>query len=227
MEQGISIKIILDKLMRHPLLQDISLETVVDYTIDFMRIVGVPSMFSNKTNVLQITSYRSRLPCDFHQMIQMRTTEGSKYAFRYAGDSFHLSDSKIAAKELTYRIEGDIIYTSIETGEVELSYTAISTDCDDYPIIPNNSSFTRALESFIKEKRFNILFDLGKISMAVYQNSQTQYAWNVGDCQSEFNRLTPDKAESFFNSWRTLLIRDNEHKTGFLYNGMKEKIKLQ
>ena len=49
---GISIKIILDKLLRHPLLRDLTLETVVDLTIDFMRIVGTPKMFIEKTEIL-------------------------------------------------------------------------------------------------------------------------------------------------------------------------------
>ena len=35
-EQITSIKTIMSKLYRHPLLKDVPLETVVDYTIDFM-----------------------------------------------------------------------------------------------------------------------------------------------------------------------------------------------
>ena len=53
---GISIKIILDKLLRHPLLRDLTLETVVDLTIDFMRIVGTPKMFIEKTEILNIVN---------------------------------------------------------------------------------------------------------------------------------------------------------------------------
>ena len=47
-EQYLSIKKILDSCLRHPLMQDLSLETAVDYTIDFMRIVGTPRMFTEK-----------------------------------------------------------------------------------------------------------------------------------------------------------------------------------
>ena len=36
-----------------------------------------------------------------------------------------------------------------------------------------------------------------------------------------------DKAESFYNSWKTLILRDTEHRTGFKNNGAKEKLKLQ
>ena len=128
--------------------------------------------------------------------------------------------------DLTYKIQGNIIYTSIEDGDIEISYEAIATDEDGYPLIPDNSSYTRALELYIKKKQFTVLFDLGEISPAVLQNVQQEYAWAVGDCESEFNRLSIDKAESFFNSWRTLIIRDGEHRTGFKNNGSKERLKL-
>lgn len=227
-EQYSSIKLILDKILRHPLMQDITLETAVDYCIDFMRIVGTPSIFEEKTEIIRVKEYRAILPCDYYQVIQIREVGGA--AFRYSTDSFHMSeckhDYKRGVNDLTYKIQGNIIYTSIEDGDIEISYEAIATDEDGYPLIPDNSSFTRALELYIKKKQFTVLFDLGEISPAVLQNVQQEYAWAVGDCESEFNRLSIDKAESFFNSWRTLIIRDGEHRTGFKNNGSKERLKL-
>lgn len=227
-ERNISIRIILDKLLRHPLLQDLTLEEAVDYTVDFMRIVGVPSMFTEKTEKLEIVNYRAKLPCDYNSMIQVRLlSNNGNIAFRYSTDSFHMSDchSNIGA-DLTYKIQGNIIYTSIEKGCIEISYTAIDTDDDGYPIIPDNSSFTRALELYIKEQYFTILFDMGKISPSVLQNTQQKYAWAVGDCQTEFNRLSIDEMESFCNSCKTLLLRGSEHRYGFINNGTKERLKV-
>ena len=228
-ESYTNIRLILDKIMRHPLMRDISLETAVDYTVDFMKIVGVPSMFMEKTEIIEVKNYRAKLPCDYYQMIQVRKINGP--AFRYSSDSFHMSECKDNNKrdlaDLTYKIQGNLIYTSIEEGEIELSYEAITTDSEGYPLLPDNSSFTRALELYIKKQWFTILFDQGKINSNVLQNVQQEYAWAVGDCQTEFNRLSIDKAESFYNSWRTLLLRDTEHRTGFINNGTKERLKLQ
>ena len=168
-EQYTNVRLILDKIMRHPLMQDISLETAVDYTVDFMRIVGVPNMFMEKTEIVEVKKYRAMLPCDYYQMIQVRKVGGP--AFRYSSDSFHMSECKDSngrdLADLTYKIQGNIIYTSIEEGEIELSYEAIATDSEGYPLLPDNSSFTRALELYIKKQWFTILFDLGKISPAV------------------------------------------------------------
>lgn len=227
-----SIKVILDKTLRHPLMQDLTLETAIDYCIDFMRIVGVPSIFTEKVWALEINRYRAKLPCDFYQMNQVRLVNKNGY-FRYSNDTFHLSENQDNDNNtnnydnLTYKIQGDIIITSIEKGNIEISYQAIELDEDQLPLIPDNSSFTRALTAYIKKQWFTILFDLNKISQAVLQNAQQEYAWAVGDCVSEFNRLTIDKAESLFNSWRTLIIRDTQHSKGFKHNGAKELIKVQ
>lgn len=223
----VNIRYILDRVLQHPLMQDITLEQAVSYTIDFMRIVCTPGIFTEKTEVLSIKGYRAMLPCDFYRMIQVRKVDGP--AFRYSTDSFHMSTNKNhrALTDYTYKIQGNVIYTSVEEEAIEIAYEAIATDSEGYPLLPDNSSFTRALELYIKKQWFTILFDLGKVSASVLSNIHTEYAWAVGDCQSEFNRLTIDKAESLLNSWRTLILRDSEHRSGFINNGTKERIKLQ
>jgi hypothetical protein len=225
-ENTTNIRYILDRLMLHPLLQDITLEQVVDLTVSFMKIVGVPQIFSEKVATLEVLNYRAILPTDYVNMTQVR----SMYCgctFRSSTDSFHMSDTKVGTVDLTYKIQGGIIYTSIPEDTIEIAYKAIELDCNGYPVIPDNSSFTRALELYIKKYWFTILFDLGKINPDSLQNVQQEYAWAVGDCESEFNRLSLDEAESFFNSWRTLLIRPSEHSQAFRNNGIAERIKLQ
>ena len=220
-EQYLSIKKILDSCLRHPLMQDLSLETAVDYTIDFMRIVGTPRMFTEKVVRITIDKYRALLPCDYYQTIQVRIPGG--HALVYSTDSFHMNNK---GNSSTYKIQGNIIYTSIESGELELAYLAISTDADGYPLLPDNSSFTRALELYIKKQWFTILFDLGKITSAVLQNTQQEYAWAVGDCQSEFNRMSIDQMEAFSNSWRTMILRDHQHSSGFIGDGTRQTLNI-
>ena len=221
-----SIRYILDRLLDHPLLQDLTLERAVDYTIEFIRIVGSPAIFENKICEIEVNNYIGLLPCDFHSMIQCRQLNDFLQPFRYSTDNFHNSTNGNQQTDYTYKLQGKYIIFSLKEGEVELSYNALQVDDEGYPVIPDNSSFIRALELYIKKKRFTILYDLGKININVLNLVQQEYSWAVGDCQSEFNRLTIDKAESFYNSLKTLLIRDNEHRRGFINNGMKENIKV-
>lgn len=223
-EQYTNIRVILDKITRHPLMRDLNLETVIDYTIDFMRIVGVPNMFIEKTEIIEIETYRGLLPSDYYFMIQVRSNTDRPYFYKYASDTFHYSEVNKNSVDATYKIQGDVIYTSTKNTPLEISYSAFNVDECGYPLIPDNSSFFRALEAYIKKNHFTVLFDMGKISNAVMANAQRDYAWAVGDCQSEFNRLSIDKMESFCNSWRTLIVRAHQHSQGFNSDSSRERL---
>lgn len=228
----ISIRQVLDDLLDHPLLQDLSLERAVNYAIHFLQIVGVPNEFEEKTALIDIKDYRGCLPCDYYDMIQVRTYKEGEYCprvFRYTTDSFHLSPKKGDSDtwDLTYKLQNSIIYTSIKEGTIEIAYHAIKVDKEGYPMIPENSSFIQALELYIKKKVFTILFDQGKINNAVLQNTQQEYAWAVGQAQRDLTMPTIDQMESISNMWTQLLQRSNEHSKGMKSLGRREYIRVQ
>lgn len=232
MIQTTNIRRVLDRMMRHPMLRDIPFETVIEYTVDFISLLGVPALYEEKTAKIQINDWRGALPCDFVSIIQVRQAapDNGKHEYhggamyRYSGDTFHMSPDKHRIEEsgFTYKIQGMFIFTSIKECKIEIAYNAFAVDDEGYPLLPDNTSFLRGLEAYIKMQWFTMLFDMGKISVSVYQNAQQDYAWAVGDAQSEFSRLTIDKAESLFNSFKTLLPRTKEHSNGFLTDGAKE-----
>ena len=223
-ERLVSIKIVLDRILRHPLFQDITLETVVDYTVDFLRIVGVPKMFEEKVAPIYIQNYKGLIPNDWHETIQIRD-EKTKATYRHATDTFHMSENKVPLSDLTFKIQGDYVYTSTKEATLEMSYMAMSMDECGYLLVPENSNLLRALEAYIKKQWFTILFDMGKISGQSLQQAQQDYAWAVGSAEADMNRLDLSKAESFFNSFRTLVIRDSEFNNSFRESGTKERWK--
>lgn len=228
MERYISIKEVLDNLLDNPLLQDLTLERVVNYTIDFIRKVGMPKVYIEKIANLEVKEYRALLPCDFHKMIQVRTfKEGCSQTFRSSTDNFHFSNNKRDSHDLTYKLQGQVIYTSMKNGIIEIAYQAIPVDCDGYPMIADNSSFREALELYITKKRYKVLFDIGKIRGDVYSSTCQDYAFAVGQAQTSLIMPTIDEMESITNSWNTLIPRVTEHRMGFINNGSKETLKQQ
>lgn len=218
----------MDKLTRHPLLEDIPFETVVDYAVDFIRIVGTPPAFLEKTQEIEIKDYRGLLPCDYYQIIQVRVIDGEKRmgAFRYSTDSFHMSNTKPKHRGLTYKIQGSCIITSIPEGKIEIAYEAMPIDDEGYPLIPDNSSYSRALELYIKLQWFTVLFDTGKITPQVLSNTQQQYAWAVGQAQTDLIRPTIDQMESITAAWNKLLPDiTKDHANGFIHEGTEERWK--
>lgn len=209
------------------MLENISYEAIIDYTIDFMRIVGVPGLFIDRVVILPIDYYRGSLPSNWIETIQVRDIK-TKEALRYTTDSFHLGRKKddiTTSVDGTYFVQNGRIYTSFKTGKVELAYRAISVDEDGYPLLADNPKLFRALESYVKLQRFTQLFDMGKISPQILQNAQQDYAFNVGACETEFHKLELGQMEVLLNSLKTLLPRENEFIRSFINTGAKEHFK--
>lgn len=225
----LSLSVITDKLLRHPMMAGISYEAIIDYAIDFMRIVQCGGFFEEKCIKIEIENYKGLLPNDYFEVNQIRlSANNSGYrapVFKYATDTFHMSEDKNTI-DYTYKIQGNYIFTSIKEGVIELSYKAILIDEEGFPLVPDNSKFTRALQAFIKKEWFTILFDMGKLHGTILENTNREYAWAVGACESEYQKMTLDKAESFYNSWRTLIPRTREHYKGFVSDGIRENLKI-
>lgn len=200
----ISIKQILDDLLAHPLLRDLSLERTLDHAIHFMRIVGMPKMFSEKVIKVTLNEYRALLPDDYYNIIQVREAN-SNIPLQHTIDSHHMGDDKNSISP-SYRIQGNIIYSSLRDKELEISYKALPIDEEGYPMLPDNSSFIKALELYIKKQYFTVLFDMGKITGQVLNNTQQEYAWYVGQCQSDLVRPTWDEMKSITNTWTNIII---------------------
>lgn len=228
-----TINNIMSRVTKHPLMQDISLDMVIDYIMDFITIAGVPLSFEEKTAVINIKEYRGELPCDFYEMIQVRLSpshsnswDKNTVAFRYTTDSFHLSDDKPETSDLTYKIQGNIIFTSpLREGPIEIAYKAIPMDEDGYPALPDNNTYLRALEAYIKKQWFTIQFDMGKINQQAMQKADQDYAWAVGACQSSLIVPSIDQLQSITNMWNTLIPRHNHHREGFINMGSQEHLR--
>ena len=129
--------------------------------------------------------------------------------------------------ELSFKTQGSVIFTSFKTGDIELSYKAIPTDDGGLPLLPDNPVFLKTLELYIKKEWFTILFDMGKISPAVLQNTQQEYAFKAGQCNNEFMIPSVSEMEAFTRMYNTLIPRVNEFNKSFRHLGDREYIKMQ
>ena len=219
----INIREALSRVLRHPLLQDVTLEQAVQYTIDFIGIFGMPKLYQDKEEVLHIEDFRAKLPCDLISINQIKECK-TGVCLRSMTDNFmpreHYDRSagyKIP-QELSFKTQGQVLYVSFKTGDVSVSYKAIPVDKDGFPLLIDNPVFLKALEAYIKREAFTILFDMGKIAPAVLQNTQQQYAWLAGQLQSEFNTPSIQEMESIKNMWTSLLQYNNLFVRDFKYS---------
>lgn len=221
----ISIKEVLSRLLRHPLLQDLSTEAAIQYTLDFFAAMGLPNIYADKVTTICIDNFRGILPCDLIAINQVRLARNG-VCLRAMTDNFNGTHSEDKG-ELSFKTQGSVIFTSFKTGDIEISYKAIPTDDGGLPLLPDNPVFLKTLELYIKKEWFTILFDMGKISPAVLQNTQQSYAFAAGQCNNEFMIPSVSEMEAFTRMYNTLIPRVNEFNKSFRHMGDREYIKMQ
>ena len=223
---SISLKQVIDRIKMHPMLSKLPFETILIYTVEFFKLVGIPETYQEKLEVLEIKDYRAKLPSDFVDMIQVRSATIPPIYYRYGTDTFHTSKNKTFISPYTYKIQGGVIYTSEEKCKIEIAYRAMEVDECGLPLLPDDVNFTRALQAYVKLQHFTELCDMGKIDERTLDRADREYCWAVGACQSSFHNISLDKAESILNLARNIFTPNSLHQTGYSKSGDQGMLKI-
>lgn len=86
--QYTSIKRILDSILDHPLLKDVTLEQAVRHTLRFIGLHGYPKLYKDKIEDVEIEDFRGPLPCDLVSIVQVKDL-ATGVCMRYMTDTFN------------------------------------------------------------------------------------------------------------------------------------------
>lgn len=127
----------------------------------------------------------------------------------------NLGNPLTTTEDITYVIAHNYIKTNVRTGYIMMAYQAIPTDCDGYPMIPDEISFKEAIYWYITMKMMYPKWTEGRVRDAVYYDARR--SWNYYCKQAYGDALMPnaDKLESIKNAWVRLVPEINEHRSGF------------
>jgi hypothetical protein len=130
--------------------------------------------------------------------------------------------SGYSTTDCIYTIRGGYIKTNIETGYILLSYLAIPTDTEGYPLIPDTVSFRDALYWYVNMKLLYPQWKSGQVRDAVYYDARR--SWNYYCKQAYGDAMMPDRGqlESIKNSWLRLIPNINEIDTDFSHLGEQQ-----
>lgn len=272
----VSIKSVIDRCYRHPMMESLPYESAVVWAVDVIRLIGSPAFLQHKIIRLGIEDYRCTRPEDMVFMSQARRVitpytqanqatwtfteddpniildypsdgtwtygsgniidnpalNGEEYQQMYeATDPFHEFYSKSyvygIAPVNSYKFNGNYIYTSFPEGTVDLAYDGIMLDNNGAPMIPNDPSIEKAIESYIKSQYFGILSDLGKDVVRAYERAEKEYCWYIGQSQSHSVLMSLDKREALSNTMNRMVLNDRPHGSFYRNMGYTEKIRKQ
>ena len=126
--------------------------------------------------------------------------------------------------DYTYLISPNYIKTNVETGYIMLSYQAIPTDTEGYPLIPDDQSYLEAIYWYITMKLLYPKWQKGTVRDGIYYDAKR--SWNFYCKQAYGNAMLPnkDQLESIKNAWLRLVPEINEHSSGFSTLGQRQNV---
>lgn len=110
---------------------------------------------------------------------------------------YYLSGSDLAANNSTtrsnhyYKIVGNYIQTSFESGYIKMHYYAVPTCDDGYPLIPDNENFKQGLEWHVIRRLIGSGY---QHPVFTYQFADQQYEIYAGRGMGEVQYYTPEGA---------------------------------
>ena len=124
--------------------------------------------------------------------------------------------------DYTYIVIGNYIKTNIKDGYLLISYQAIPTDSNGYPLVPDDASYLEALYWYIVMKLTYPDWRAGRVRDQVYFDARR--SWNYYSKQAYGNAIMPtrDQMESIKNTWLRLIPNIHEHDSAFSTLGQRQ-----
>lgn len=228
----VSIKMIADRLMRNPLMKDLSYEFIVDNAIQVLRILEAPSIFVTRREGLNVVNYRALKPADMINVQGIVRTDlgGTPLTLTSSEDIsqefFHVGNNLPSRKDNTYSLNSKYVNVNFEKGSINIIYKAIATDEECYPLVLDNETLLRCIESYIKWKWFDILNDMDMISDRKLNKAETDYCFNVAQADANLKLPSMDEMEALTNMITQILPSSTEFKRRFEFLGAQEQIRI-
>jgi hypothetical protein len=228
----VSIKMVADRLMRNPLMKDLSYEFIVDNAIQVLRILEAPSIFITKREGLNVVNYRALKPVDMIKIDGVARTDkgGAPIPLTATEDIsqefFHVGNKLSNRIDFTYGINSKYINVNFEKGTLHIIYKAIATDDECYPLVLDNETLLRCVESYIKWKWFDILNDMEMVSDRKLNKAEVDYCFNVAQADANLKLPSADEMEALTNMITQILPSTTEFKRRFEFLGAQEQMRV-
>lgn len=234
----VSINNIISKVYRDMDMSDqLNLNDAVEWCGEALELIGSPGTLIEKVVTLEVAEYRSLIPADLHQVqtiwgysgtVDPECLDGLSYTpMRYSTDTMHFYMENCNDRQchggLTYMVNDSHVYPNYKTGAIKLSYWAIPTDCNGYPMIPDQIKFREAVAAHLSWKIARIKMISGKMPAQFYAEFKQERDWYIGAAQTAGQMPGLDMMESIKNNFIRLIPKINQHSDGFASAGAPEQ----
>ena len=225
----ISLKVIMDRVMSRPNMEDLPYDVAVLATIDCVELIGNSLFMAPGNCLVHIKDYRGELPENIVNVKKVVKVDNNDNFISMTTNNDPFSSSYKRRSEnsfaLNYKIQGGYIQTNFETGRVNVAYEAIPVDTDGIPMIPDRASILKAVEYSIIREWFERKVFAGRLGTDKLQYADRERNWYVSKVSTDFMLENLDRKQNLANILNTLLISGEHYSNNFGSLGEKEHIR--
>lgn len=227
----VSIKLIADRLKRNPLMKDMNYEFIIDNAVELLSILEYPTTYVTMREKLNVSKYRALKPANMMSIEGVARTDEGYYRALVASHNLHqeflhTGDFRSDRLDLTYTVNNKHINVNFEEGEIDVIYKSIAVDEECYPLILNNATLLRCIESYIKYKWFDILNDIDVVSDRKLNKAEQDYTFNVAQADVNLKLPSQDEMEALTNMITQLIPSQTEFINRFEFLGAQEFLRI-
>jgi hypothetical protein len=246
--QYVSLGVILWKIMKHPLCEQLTYEEAAEYSMEFLKLLGAPAAQENKLYKAELVNYKAAIPCDILKVDGVRyldssdpeTASASRFiAMREATNIYHFDplehgneqDTEFDLRgnhrrsEFTYKLQNGVIFTSMRDGCIEMAYKGIATDEDGFPLIPDNEKVSLAMEYYILSRYLEPIWLAGKITDKAFEYIQQKRYFYMPSAYTALQMPNADLLESTMNGINRLILSTTMHEKFYKKMGEEERLR--
>lgn len=211
----VSIYSILERLYRtSAYTKHVNVTDAIELAGEAIDLLGVPTALIEKITdgnrslghpqPIKIKDYKGALPTGIKTIIQTRDFE-KKLPMSYSGDTFHMayhcdnSPDLHCSSALKYKVQAGRIHTTFKEGLVEMAYYSYHVDDEGFPLIPDSESYIKGIENYLKYKFYMPLWELGRIPDKVFQKTEQEYLFYMGQAETDAHLQNMDKMGTLKN----------------------------
>lgn len=219
--KSISAKFIIAKIHRDIGLEDLNYTAdIVEWIGEALEFIGSATQLVPKTATLLVDSHKAVLPEDFVQLQQLRykTDQGGYIYLRYNPTSFNphngASPNWQAKTEETYSLTPGYIQFDFEKGQAQVSYLALPTDDEGFPLVPDNQYFREALMWYCLYKLLMRGYT-PKSKDITLEAAQHQWKFYCSGARNQANYPDIGQYQRFADTWVGLIPNNKLFDSGF------------
>lgn len=203
------------------LYRDLGLEDP-NYEIDFIEwigealaFIGSYAQYEQKNSTLAVTDFSCAMPID---LIKIQQVSYDKKIIQFNPGSFFFHEDQSpnlhVSTEESYTVLPNYIKTSFESGDLFISYLALPTDENGYPLIPDNQYFMDALFWYCYRQMLLKGYQ-SRVKEITYFFADEKWRFYCTAARNQANYPSIDEYERFGQIWKGLLPSANLHAQGF------------